>query len=73
MLKEDQKEGFHVTILPSGSLAILLNLFTIANTSMGVEIVSPKGVLGSITPNWWSLFHPNPNIAPLTVTMMSWE
>jgi hypothetical protein len=72
MLKKNQKEGFHVVTLPSGSLVAPLNFVTATNTSVGVETVSPDRALGSTTPNWWSLLHPNPNMALLIITMTPW-
>jgi hypothetical protein len=73
MLKENQKEDFHIVTLPSSNLTTLLNFVTAVNTSVGVKIVSPDRALGSTTPNWWSLLHPNPNTAPDIVTMMPWK
>ena len=72
MLKEDQKEGFHVGTLPLGSLATPFNFVTRANNSMGIKTVSSDRALGSTTPNWWLMLRPNPNTAPLIVTMMPW-
>ena len=72
MLKEDQKEGFHVVTLPSSSLPTPLTFVIIANTLLGVEIISPNRALGSTTPNWRLLLHPNPNMAPFIVTMTLW-
>jgi hypothetical protein len=59
--------------LPSGSLTTPLKFVTAANTSVGVKTMSSDRVLGSPTPNWWSLLLPNPNTAPLIVTMMPWK
>jgi hypothetical protein len=57
----------HYSSLPLGSLAALLNFVIVANTSVGSD-----RALGS-TPNWWLLLHPNPNTAPLIVTMILWS
>jgi hypothetical protein len=56
----------------SSSLAALLNFVIATNTSMGVKTVSFDRALGSTTPNWWQLFHPNPKTAPFIVTMTLW-
>jgi hypothetical protein len=58
--------------LPLGNFAVPLNFVIAPNTSVGVKTVSPNRALGSTTPNQWPLLHPNPNTAPLIVTIVSW-
>jgi uncharacterized membrane-anchored protein YitT (DUF2179 family) len=73
MVKEDKKEAFYIITVLSSNLAASLNFVTIVNTSVGIEIVSLNRTLGSTIPNWWWLFHLDPNIALFIVTMMLWQ